>query len=115
MVALVVALAVLPYAGLVACIALLVAIGLAVDALFSTTIVLGQEYLPRRVALSSGITYGLAIGIGGLAATALGALADATSITLVLAALPLLALAALGLAASLPGPHMPRPRHVVAV
>jgi FSR family fosmidomycin resistance protein-like MFS transporter len=64
--------------------------------------VLGQEYLPRRVGLSSGITYGLAIGLGGLAATALGALADATSTATVLHVLPALAAAAGLLAATLP-------------
>ncbi len=94
----------LPHVGLTAFFAVLLGVGVAVDAPFSTTIVLGQQYLPRRIALSSGITYGLAIGVGGLAATALGALADATSITVVLATLPLFALAALGLAASLPRP-----------
>jgi len=101
---LIVALALLPHVGLVAFFALLVGVGLAVDAPFSTTIVLGQQYLPRRIALSSGVTYGLAIGVGGLAATALGALADATSIALVLGILPLFAVIALGLAASLPRP-----------
>jgi len=102
MVPLIVLLAILPHVGLVAFFAVLVGVGLAIDAPFSTTIVIGQQYLPRRIALSSGITYGLAIGLGGLAATALGALADATSITVILGTLPLFALAALGLAASLP-------------
>ncbi|MGI8780027.1 MAG: MFS transporter [Solirubrobacteraceae bacterium] len=102
MVPLAVLLAILPHVGLVAFFAVLVGVGLAIDAPFSTTIVIGQQYLPRRIALSSGITYGLAIGLGGLAATALGALADATSITVILGTLPLFALAALGLAASLP-------------
>jgi len=102
MVPLVGLLLVLPHVGLVAFFAVLVGVGLAIDAPFSTTIVLGQRYLPRRIALSSGITYGLAIGLGGLAATGLGALADATSITVILGTLPLFALAALGLAASLP-------------
>gem|GEM_PF-6239402 len=93
---------VLTRVGLVAFFVCIAGIGVALDAPFSTTIVLGQAYLPRRVALSSGITYRLVIGLGGLAATALGALADATSVTAVLGILPLLALAALGLSASLP-------------
>jgi FSR family fosmidomycin resistance protein-like MFS transporter len=92
----------LPHVGLVAFFVCIAGVGLAIDAPFSTTIVLGQSYLPRRIALSSGITYGLAIGLGGLAATALGALADATSVTAVLAILPVFALAALGFSASLP-------------
>jgi MFS transporter, FSR family, fosmidomycin resistance protein len=104
MLPLIVLLALLPHVGLVAFFAIIVGVGVTVDAPFSTTIVLGQSYLPRRIALSSGITYGLAIGAGGLAATALAALADATSIAVVLALLPLCALVALGLAASLHAP-----------
>jgi FSR family fosmidomycin resistance protein-like MFS transporter len=102
MLPLIVLLALLPHVGLVAFFAIIVGVGVTVDAPFSTTIVLGQSYLPRRIALSSGITYGLAIGVGGLAATALGVLADATSITVVLALLPFCAVTALLLAASLP-------------
>ena len=102
MLALIPLLMLLPHVGLTAFLAILVGVGVAVDAPFSTTIVLGQRYLPGRIGLSSGITYGLAIGVGGLSATALGALADATSITVVLALLPLFALAALVLTASLP-------------
>jgi FSR family fosmidomycin resistance protein-like MFS transporter len=44
---------------------------------FGITIVLSQLYLPRRVGLASGLAVGLAIGLGGIAAVALGALADA--------------------------------------
>jgi FSR family fosmidomycin resistance protein-like MFS transporter len=60
--------------------ALLVAIGFVVIANFSITVVMGQEYLPSRLGLASGITVGAAIGVGGLAAAALGALADETSL-----------------------------------
>jgi FSR family fosmidomycin resistance protein-like MFS transporter len=102
MVPLVPLLAVLPHASLPVFLAALVGIGLAVDAPFSTTVVLGQEYLPGRIALASGITYGLAIGLGGLVATAMGAVADATSLGLALALLPAFAVIALALAATLP-------------
>jgi FSR family fosmidomycin resistance protein-like MFS transporter len=98
-------LAVLPHVGVAVAFVVLVGIGLGLDAPFATTIVLGQEYLPRRIALSSGITYGLAIGIGGLGATAMGALADATSLSTALAVLPVFAVAALVLAATLPDTH----------
>ena len=60
---------------------LLVAIGFLVIANFSITVVMSQEYLPNRLGLASGITLGAAIGVGGLAAAALGALADHTSLT----------------------------------
>jgi MFS transporter, FSR family, fosmidomycin resistance protein len=91
-----------PHVGIVGLFAVLVGVGLAVDSPFATTVVVGQEYLPNRPALSSGITYGLAIGLGGLGATGLGALADATSITTVFAVLPVFAVIALLLAATLP-------------
>jgi FSR family fosmidomycin resistance protein-like MFS transporter len=102
MVPLIPLLVLLPHVGLVAFFAVLIGVGLAVDSPFATTVVLGQEYLPQRVALSSGITYGLAIGVGGLAATGLGALADATSIKTVFEVLPVFAVLALVLAATLP-------------
>jgi FSR family fosmidomycin resistance protein-like MFS transporter len=102
MVPLIPLLVLLPHVGLVAFFAVLIGVGLAVDSPFATTVVLGQEYLPHRVALSSGITYGLAIGVGGLAATGLGALADATSIKTVFEVLPVFAVLALVLAATLP-------------
>ena len=70
---------------------LLVGIGFVVIANFSITVVMGQEYLPNRLGLASGITVGAAIGFGGVAAAALGALADETSLVTamwVIAAVP---------------------------
>jgi FSR family fosmidomycin resistance protein-like MFS transporter len=61
---------------------------------FSLHITLGQDFLPRRAGTASGVTLGLAVSVGGLAAPALGALADATSLRSAL--LPLIALPALG-------------------
>ncbi|MFJ4330954.1 MULTISPECIES: MFS transporter [unclassified Streptomyces] len=61
---------------------------------FSLHITLGQDYMPRRVGTASGVTLGLAVSVGGLAAPALGALADATSLRAAL--LPLVALPAVG-------------------
>jgi FSR family fosmidomycin resistance protein-like MFS transporter len=92
----------LPHLGLTAFVVALVGIGLAIDGPFSVTVVFGQELLPGRAGLASGITIGAAIGVGGLLATALGAVADATSLTTVLELLPLFALAAFALALSLP-------------
>jgi FSR family fosmidomycin resistance protein-like MFS transporter len=66
MVALVPLLILLPHVGLVAAFVVLAGVGFTVDSPFATTVVLGQDYLPRHVGLSSGITYGLAIGLGGL-------------------------------------------------
>ncbi|QOV33542.1 MFS transporter [Streptomyces ferrugineus] len=61
---------------------------------FSLHVTLGQDYLPRRVGTASGVTLGLAVSVGGLAAPVIGALADATSLRTAL--VPLIALPALG-------------------
>ena len=77
-------------------IAALAFIGAATIATFSVTVVMGQEYLPGRLGVASGVTLGLSIGFGGLGAAVLGALADATSLRTALeivAVLPLPALA----------------------
>jgi MFS transporter, FSR family, fosmidomycin resistance protein len=42
----------------------------------SVLVVLGQEYLPRRVGMASGVTLGLAVSVGGMCAPLLGRLAD---------------------------------------
>jgi MFS transporter, FSR family, fosmidomycin resistance protein len=42
----------------------------------SVLVVLGQEYLPRRVGMASGVTLGLAVSVGGMCAPVLGRLAD---------------------------------------
>ena len=57
--------------------ALMVPIGLALYAPFSVMTVMGQEYLPGRVGTASGLTIGLAVTLGGLAAPLLGRIADA--------------------------------------
>jgi FSR family fosmidomycin resistance protein-like MFS transporter len=51
--------------------------GMAVIGTFGITLVMSQEYMPSRVGMASGLSIGLAIGLGGIAAVALGALADA--------------------------------------
>jgi len=51
--------------------------GAAIISSFSVSLVLSQEYLPRRVGMASGLSVGLAIGLGGVAAVVLGAVADA--------------------------------------
>src|SRR4029077_3337987 len=42
----------------------------------SVLVVLGQEYLPRRVGMASGVTLGLAVSVGGTCAPLLGRIAD---------------------------------------
>ena len=77
-------------------------IGAATIATFSVTVVMGQEYLPGRLGVASGVTLGLSIGVGGFAAAGLGALADATSLRTALEVVAVLPLPALALALSLP-------------
>lgn len=95
-------LALLPTLSLPASFVALAAIGFLEDAPFATTVVIGQAYLPGRPGLASGITLGLAIGLGGLIAAGLGLVADATSVTTALLILPAFTLAAVALALSLP-------------
>jgi MFS transporter, FSR family, fosmidomycin resistance protein len=47
---------------------------------FGVTMVMSQEYLPRRIGMASGLSIGLSIGLGGIAAVALGALADSVDL-----------------------------------
>ena len=61
---------------------------------FSLHVTLGQDFLPRRMGTASGVTLGLTVSVGGLAAPVVGALADATSLRTAL--VPLIALPALG-------------------
>ena len=74
---------------------LLAAIGFVTVMSFSVSVVMGQEYLPSRLGLASGVTLGFAIGVGGIAAAILGVIADAAGLETVMwivAALPLLGL-----------------------
>jgi FSR family fosmidomycin resistance protein-like MFS transporter len=88
----------LPYAGLVGTILLTVPIGLLLASAFPAIVVYAQEMMPGRVGMVSGLFFGLAFGLGGVAAALLGLLADATSVELVFrlcAFLPALGLLAL--------------------
>ncbi len=65
-------------------------------ATFSITVVMGQEFLPSRIGIASGVTLGFSIGLGGLLAPLLGLLSDAAGLQTtfyVLAAVPLLGVA----------------------
>lgn len=66
----------LPHVGLTATVALSAVIGLALASAFPAIIVYAQELMPGRVGMVSGLFFGLAFGIGGVAAAGLGVLAD---------------------------------------
>src|SRR5215207_1883019 len=55
-------------------------VGVCVISTFGVTMVMSQEYLPRRIGLASGLSIGLSIGLGGIAAVGLGALADSVDL-----------------------------------
>ena len=73
----------LPHVGLYAGAALTIIIGLVISSTTSTIIVFAQELVPHRFGMISGVFFGVAFGIGGLGAAALGKLADHTSIEFV--------------------------------
>jgi FSR family fosmidomycin resistance protein-like MFS transporter len=72
-------------------------IGLILSSAFPAIVVYGQELVPGKIGMISGLFFGLAFGFGGLGAAVLGALADRTGIVYVYelcAYLPLIGLLA---------------------
>ena len=75
--------------------AALALVGVCVVGTFGVTGVMSQEYLPSRIGLASGLVIGFSIGLGGIAALALGAVADAIDLETAMyacAAIPALAI-----------------------
>jgi FSR family fosmidomycin resistance protein-like MFS transporter len=98
---------ILPYANLFWTSALSMVVGAVMASAFPAIVVFAQELLPHRLGMISGLFYGFAFGIAGLAAAGLGMIADATSITFVYkvcAFLPLIGL----LTVFLPNPKAAR-------
>ena len=86
--------------------------GACVIGTFGVSLVMSQEYMPGRVGMASGLSIGLAIGLGGVAALVLGALADTVDLeTAVLATAigPTLALGVSFLLPPAPGRRMVGP------
>ena len=73
----------LPYANLFWTSILTVLIGLILSSAFSAILVFAQELLPGKVGMISGLFFGFAFGVAGVAAAMLGKLADRTSIDFV--------------------------------
>ena len=73
----------LPYANLFWTGILSVVIGLILASAFPAIVVYGQELVPGRVGMISGLFFGFAFGMAGLGAAVLGELADLTSIRFV--------------------------------
>ncbi|HTH62174.1 MAG TPA: MFS transporter [Paraburkholderia sp.] len=70
----------LPYANLFWTGVLSVIIGLVLASAFSAILVYAQELIPGKVGMVAGLFFGLAFGLGGIGAAALGHLADVTGI-----------------------------------
>ena len=77
-------------------------VGICVISTFGVTMVMAQEYLPHRIGMASGLSIGLSIGLGGIAAVALGALADSVDLRSAMYAAAAAPLAGLALALLLP-------------
>jgi FSR family fosmidomycin resistance protein-like MFS transporter len=80
-------------------------VGMCVVGTFGVTMVLSQLYLPRHIGMASGLSVGLAMGIGGVAAVVLGAVADLVDLRVALTVSAIAPL--LGVVFSL---RLPRPR-----
>jgi FSR family fosmidomycin resistance protein-like MFS transporter len=103
----------LPYVGLTATVALSVVIGLILSSAFSAIVVYAQELMPGRVGMVSGLFFGVAFGMAGIGAAALGELADWTNIEFVYRVCSFLPLIGL-LTAFLPNIEGPRARLAAA-
>jgi FSR family fosmidomycin resistance protein-like MFS transporter len=73
----------LPHVNLAWTGVLTVIIGLILASAFSAILVYAQELLPGKVGMISGIFFGFAFGMAGIAAAVLGSLADRTGIDFV--------------------------------
>jgi MFS transporter, FSR family, fosmidomycin resistance protein len=78
-------------------------VGVCVIGTFGVTMVMSQEYLPRHIGMASGLSIGLSIGLGGVAAVALGALADSADLRTALYVCAAAPVVAIVLGALLPG------------
>jgi MFS transporter, FSR family, fosmidomycin resistance protein len=97
-----IALRVCPGAGLALAPAL--AAGITVRIPFSVLVKLGQDYLPSRPGTAAGVTLGLAVSAGGLAAPVFGAVAAAHGTPAVFTLLCLLPVPAVAMSLLLPEP-----------
>ncbi len=74
---------ILPEANLFWTGVLSVVVGMVMASAFPAIVVFAQELMPGKVGMIAGIFFGVAFGMGGIGAAALGMLADATSIDFV--------------------------------
>jgi FSR family fosmidomycin resistance protein-like MFS transporter len=70
----------LPYANLGWSVVCMILIGVILASAFPAIIVYGQELMPEKLGMVSGLFFGLAFGMGAIGSAVLGILADKTSI-----------------------------------
>jgi len=87
-----------------AVLSVLILLGIGLALMYSPLVVLGQRYLPHHAGLSSGVTLGVAVSIGGVAIPLLGRLADHSGLGMTFAVLGIIPVIAAALACSLPQP-----------
>ncbi|MGK7378737.1 MFS transporter [Planococcus sp. 1R117A] len=90
----------LPYVPLFAVIVLLVLIGFFIMLSFSVTVVYAQELVPSKIGTMSGLTVGLAFGMGAIGGVVIGILMDSIGVyetMIVVSFLPIIGLVGLGL------------------
>lgn len=102
----------LPLLGIFACTTnvatatwVLILIGFTLYVPMSPMIVTGQKFLPNHIGLSSGVTIGLSVSVGGIAAPLLGRVADIYGLSPVMYILAAVAVLPAGLAFALPKPQ----------
>jgi MFS transporter, FSR family, fosmidomycin resistance protein len=88
----------------------LMLVGVCIVGSFGVTMVLSQLYLPRHVGMASGLSIGLAMGIGGVAAVVLGAVADAIDLKTALTISAVVPAFGLVVCLRLPAPATPAQR-----
>jgi FSR family fosmidomycin resistance protein-like MFS transporter len=77
-------------------------VGMCVVGTFGVTMVMSQEYLPSRIGMASGLSIGFSIGLGGIGAVALGAIADSIDLRTALWVTAIVPVLAIVLGAALP-------------
>lgn len=90
----------LPYVPLFAVLILLALIGFFIMLSFSVTVVYAQELVPSKIGTMSGLTVGLAFGMGAIGGVAIGILMDSIGVyetMIVVSFLPIIGLVGLGL------------------
>lgn len=88
---------ILPFAGPIAAYGLIAVIGFILSSSFSVTVVYAQELIPGKIGTMSGLTVGLAFGMGAIGSVALGSLIDSfglTSVMIGISVLPVLGMLA---------------------